>query len=134
MIEPLQLHLRDDATLRGKPRRADHPWGMPDRVWWLVQRYARQGVPESEAIRLAYLYREREAMQRVLETPATAWGASPRRAYERSEGAGEAEWPPLRRGRVVIRLDCSRETRQAIKAGRFRGIQWVDGVGGVAAL
>ena len=127
MAEAPQLHLRDDVSLRGKPRRADHPWGMPDRVWWLVQRYVGQGVPDAEAIRLAYLYREREAMQRALERPADAWGGQPRRAYERMQ-AGPGAFPTIR---VVIRRDCSTETRAAVRAGLVRGVTWVDGVGGV---
>lgn len=125
-----QLHLRDDATLRGKPRRVDHPWGMPDRVWWLVQRYVGQGVPESEAIRLAYLFRERERLQALLEDPSSAWSGSPRRAYERLEEVEPAGLPRLS---VVIRAGCSRETRRLVEGGRMPGVRWVDGVGGVRA-
>lgn len=111
-----QLHLRDEAVLPG--RRLQRPWGMPLRVWELARSWHRRhGVEYPEAIRLALAYH------------ATPWWEERKETVARAPA--EKERAPIGGIRVLFRLDCAPEVRKRIQAGRFPGIEWVDGLGGV---
>jgi hypothetical protein len=136
--DPLQLSIWDVAP-KGRGRKTERPWGCPTRPWYSY----RMQLKRAGAADLQELVQRRSA--RPWWISPEDWTAKDEIQASREDGRW---WEPPREPKpeketakivseekvIFAAATASAATKALIEGGRFPGVRWVPGVGGVRTI